>query len=62
LIETTQEGALLRVLTPVLYQAHCLACHGEPAGVPDVSGFQKEGARTGDLAGAISIAIPLNQR
>ena len=61
LIETTQEGALLRVLTPVMYQPHCLACHGEPAGVPDVSGFPKEGARAGDLAGAISIAVPLGQ-
>ena len=61
-IETTQAGALLRVLTPVLYQPHCLACHGEPAGALDVSGFQKEGAHTGDLAGAISIAIPLRPR
>ena len=60
-IETTQEGTLPRVLLPVMYQPHCLACHGEPAGVPDVSGFPKEGARTGDLAGAISIAIPLGR-
>jgi hypothetical protein len=60
-IETTQEGTLLRVLTPMMYQPHCLACHGEPAGALDVSGFPKEGARAGDLAGAITITIPLGQ-
>ncbi|WP_447976950.1 Tll0287-like domain-containing protein [Candidatus Nitrospira bockiana] len=60
--EVVEDGRMLRVMTPIFYHAHCLACHGEPAGAIDVSGFPKEGAREGDLAGAISISIPLDGR
>jgi hypothetical protein len=36
-----------------------LSCHGEPKGQPDVSGYKKEGAKEGDLGGAISVKVPL---
>lgn len=51
---------MLRVLTPIYYTRDCLACHGGPAGQLDISGYRKEGAEEGDLAGAISVSIPLN--
>ena len=46
-----------RYLLPEYYGASCLACHGEPKGQPDITGGVKEGAKLGDLGGAISIAI-----
>jgi len=49
----------LRVLTPIYYTRDCLTCHGGPAGEIDISGYKKEGAEEGDLAGAISVSIPL---
>ena len=52
----------LRVLTPIYYSHDCLACHGNPKGILDISGYPREGAREGDLAGAISIQIPLKSR
>jgi general secretion pathway protein A len=57
--ELTDEGKTLRMLTPLYYEHDCLKCHGEPAGDLDISGYPKEGARLGDLAGAISVSIPL---
>ncbi len=49
----------LRVLSPIYYTRDCLVCHGGPAGERDISGYPKEGAEEGDLAGAISVSIPL---
>lgn len=46
-----------RVLVPEYYSAGCLACHGEPAGEIDVTGYPKEGGHEGDLGGVISISI-----
>ena len=48
-----------RLLTPEYYQTSCLACHGEPKGAVDITGGKKEGAKLGDLGGAISAAIYL---
>ncbi len=50
----------LRYVVPLRIEGNCLECHGEPAGEKDVTGFLKEGYRTGDVGGAISIAIPLD--
>ena len=52
----------LRALTPIYYSQDCLACHGNPKGILDISGYPREGAQEGDLAGAISIQIPVNRR
>jgi general secretion pathway protein A len=53
-------GKTLRVLTPIYYSHDCLDCHGSPQGILDISGYPREGAKEGDLAGAISVQIPLN--
>ncbi len=60
--ELTDSGQTLRVVMPIYYVAECLKCHGEPKGELDISGYPKEGARVGDLAGAITVTIPLNLR
>jgi len=52
----------LRVLTPIYYSQDCLVCHGNPKGILDISGYPREGAQEGDLAGAISIQIPVKTR
>lgn len=62
LSEITDGGKNLRVLTPIYYTKDCLKCHGGPAGELDISGYPKEGAKEGDLAGAISVSVPLGER
>jgi len=52
----------LRALTPLYYSKDCLACHGNPKGILDISGYPREGAQEGDLAGAISVQIPVKSR
>jgi general secretion pathway protein A len=59
--EATDGGKTLRVLTPIYYTKDCLKCHGSPAGELDISGYPKEGAREGDLAGAISVSVPVGE-
>lgn len=60
--ELTDAGKTLRVMMPIYYVRECLACHGEPKGEWDISGYPKEGAHEGDLAGAISVRLPLGGR
>lgn len=57
--ETTETDGQLafRILVPEYYSASCLACHGEPAGEVDVTGYPKEGGKEGDLGAAISITL-----
>jgi hypothetical protein len=50
-------GKAVRVMLPLYYQKACLACHGEPKGERDLSGYPKEGAKEGDLGGAISVKL-----
>ncbi len=50
----------LRYVAPLEVTGGCLTCHGEPAGTRDEVGFMREGMQLGDLAGAVSIAIPLD--
>src|SRR2546425_475743 len=52
-------GKAIRVMLPLFYLKGCLACHGEPKGEKDISGYMKEGAKEGDLGGAISVKIQL---
>lgn len=52
----------LRALTPIYYSQDCLVCHGNPKGILDISGYPREGAQEGDLAGAISVQIPVSSR
>ena len=55
--EVTDDGKFVRVLLPLFYQRSCLACHGEPKGQRDISGYPKEGAKEGELGGAISVKL-----
>lgn len=53
-------GRSIRVMLPLFYSKGCLACHGKPKGELDISGYIKEGAKEGDLGGAISVWLNLN--
>jgi hypothetical protein len=46
-----------RILVPEYYAPSCLACHGEPAGEVDITGYPKEGGKEGELGAAISIIL-----
>lgn len=48
-----------RYVLPLYMEKDCLPCHGEPRGEADVSGYPREGYRLGELAGAISISVPM---
>ena len=60
--EWIYDGTTLRSVTPIYYSQDCLVCHGNPKGILDISGYPREGAKEGALAGAISIQIPMNKR
>ena len=62
IVEWVDGGQLLRTLLPIYFSEDCLACHGSPKGILDISGYPREGAQVGDLAGAISIQIPMDRR
>ncbi len=55
--EVIDDGRTVRVLLPLFYQKACLSCHGEPKGQRDISGYPREGAKEGELGGAISVKI-----
>ncbi len=50
-------GGQYRWMLPLYHDEGCMSCHGSPKGERDITGFSKEGAKVGDLAGAFSIAI-----
>lgn len=50
---------VFRMMDPEYAGPSCLGCHGAPKGERDVTGNKKEGWKEGDLAGAISIVMPL---
>ncbi len=39
----------------------CLRCHGQPRGELDPTGYPKEGLELGDVAGAISVILPMRE-
>jgi len=51
-------GGTVRVMLPLFYGKGCMGCHGGPKGETDVSGYKKEGAKEGDLGGAVSVKLP----
>lgn len=59
--EITAGSKVLRLMFPLYATRGCLGCHGEPKGLPDKSGYPREGVRLGQNAGAISIVIPIRQ-
>lgn len=55
-----ESGApIFRYVVPVRADKACLHCHGEPVGEVDKTGHFKEGMKEGDLAGAISVTLPM---
>lgn len=48
-----------RYLRAIPVKYGCLTCHGGPAGELDETGFPREGYQLGDLAGAVSLVIPM---
>jgi signal transduction histidine kinase len=59
-ITSYREREVFRYTSPIYIEESCLSCHGEPAGETDVTGYPKEGLRVGDLAGAVSIIMPID--
>ena len=57
--QTVAEEQNVRVMLPLYYEPACLRCHGSPKGERDISGYPKEGGKAGELAGAISVKLPL---
>lgn len=49
-----------RYTAPMRIEENCLECHGDPKGELDILGYPKEGWRTGDLAGIVSIVMPID--
>jgi general secretion pathway protein A len=49
-------------MLPLFYNKQCLACHGKPKGEVDISGYEKEGFKEGDLGGAISIVLSAQKK
>lgn len=57
---TEYEGRpVFRYASVLTLTRNCLQCHGEPAGTLDETGFLREGMKQGDVAGAVSIVIPV---
>jgi signal transduction histidine kinase len=50
---------VFRYVTALRAEENCLSCHGEPRGELDKTGHAKEGYKLGDLAGAISVSVPM---
>lgn len=50
---------VFRYVSELRIKHNCLTCHGEPAGEKDEVGFIKEGMALDDLAGAVSVVIPV---
>ena len=50
---------VLRMMGPEYVSQTCLTCHGAPRGQLTMGGMKKDGWKDGDLAGAISIVLPL---
>jgi len=49
-----------RYFRPVYISTGCLGCHGgDKQGETDVLGFRKDGLKSGDLRGAISVTVPI---
>jgi len=61
MIENPEKSGV-HVILPLFYNKQCLACHGSPKGEIDISGYEKEGFKDGDLGGAISITVPFPKK
>lgn len=58
--ERADNDQVFRYAQPLFMNESCLECHGGPVGEKDSFGYDKEGKQVGDLAGAISIVMPID--
>lgn len=59
-MSTNEEGQqVFRYMQPIFMKESCLECHGDPAGELDSFGYAKEGKKVDDLAGAVSVTMPV---
>lgn len=49
---------VFRYVRTMVYGQECMECHGSPKGEVDPTGYPKEGAEVGDIAGAVSVVMP----
>jgi hypothetical protein len=54
---TFEQQVAFRVMVPEYYGQACLACHGDPKGAMDVTGYPMEGVQLDALGGSISIVL-----
>jgi len=59
--EVTAKSGIFRLMFPLYMTRQCLACHGEPKGTLDKTGYPREGLKLGQNAGAISVVIPISR-
>ncbi|WP_302392187.1 ATP-binding protein [Eggerthella sinensis] len=60
-VEEYEGEQVFRYASALEVEYGCLSCHGDPAGELDETGYPKEGMRQGDVAGAVSLIIPMAQ-
>lgn len=58
-MDTVEGEPVFRYVSLLRVEHNCLDCHGEPAGSIDRTGYLREGMAYGDVAGAVSITIPI---
>ena len=59
-LEQQGDSAVVRYVGLLEVEEGWLPCHGDPAGGEDVTGYAKEGMTEGDVAGAVSIVMPMD--
>jgi hypothetical protein len=62
IVEQQSGNRSVGVLLPLFYTKQCLGCHGTPKGTVDISGYEREGFKEGDIGGAISVMLPVDNR
>lgn len=58
--ESDENEQVFRYMQPMYMTESCLDCHGDPLGELDSFGYAKEGKKVDDIAGAISIVMPID--
>ncbi len=56
--EELEGVSVFRYVSAMEVTEDCVDCHGGPVGEIDETGYPKEGWKTGDLAGAVSVVVP----
>ena len=59
-LEHQGDSSVFRYVGLLEIEDGCLPCHGDPAGEKDITGYAKEGMAEGDVAGAVSIVMPMD--